>query len=674
MAIAREAEPVSSLHEIREAGLDREDLLTIYRSMLITRGIEERGHILYKQGKIPGSFYTGRGNEASAVGVATAMGPDDVGTPLHRDMGVHVTRGVEPWRIFAQYMGREDGPTRGRDGNVHMADSKLGLLAMVSHLPAMLPVAVGCALAFRIREEKRVAVGWFGEGASARGDAHEGMNLAGVRRLPVVFICDNNQWAYSTPTHLEYACETLADRAQAYGFEGVVVDGTDVLAVYRETKRAIEKAREGGGPTLIESMTLRMEGHAVHDDAFYVPKEMFEEWAKRDPIERFRSWLRENAELTDSEEEEIGASVKKILGDAINRADESPLPDPSKLTEGVFATPGRPRHAPPQVAMAEMTYLQAISDGLRGEMRRDKRVFVIGEDVGVYGGAFKVTLGFQEEFGAWRVIDSPLSETAIVAGCTGAAIMGMRPVAEMQFADFISCAWDHLVTVAAKQRYRAGTPVPIVVRLPSGGGFSGGPFHSQNPESSFAHIPGLKVVCPATPEDAKGLLITAIEDPNPVLYFEHKHLYRRIKADVPEERYTVPFGKARVHREGDDVTVVTWGAMVYTADDAAKELEADGVSVEILDLRTIVPWDKKAVLESAQKTSKVLVLHEDTRTGGFGGEIAATIAEEAFEHLDAPIKRIAAPDTPVPFSPPLEKAFIPQVEDVAAGLRELAEY
>jgi 2-oxoisovalerate dehydrogenase E1 component beta subunit len=324
--------------------------------------------------------------------------------------------------------------------------------------------------------------------------------------------------------------------------------------------------------------------------------------------------------------------------------------------------------------MAEMTYLQAISDGLRTEMRRDKRVFVIGEDVGVYGGAFKVTLGFQEEFGAWRVIDAPLSETAIVAGCTGAAIMGMRPVAEMQFADFISCAWDHLVTVAAKQRYRAGTPVPIVVRLPSGGGFSGGPFHSQNPESSFAHIPGLKVVCPATPEDAKGLLITAIEDPNPVLYFEHKHLYRRIKAEVPEERYTVPLGKARVHREGDDVTVVTWGAMVYTAEEAAKELEADGVSVEILDLRTIIPWDKQAVLESAKKTSKVIVLHEDTRTGGFGGEIAATIGEEAFEHLDAPIMRIAAPDTPVPFSPPLEKAFIPQVEDVTKGLRELVEY
>jgi 2-oxoisovalerate dehydrogenase E1 component beta subunit len=324
--------------------------------------------------------------------------------------------------------------------------------------------------------------------------------------------------------------------------------------------------------------------------------------------------------------------------------------------------------------MPVKTYLQAISDGLRQEMQRDRRVYVIGEDVGVYGGAFKVTQGFQEEFGPWRVIDAPLSETAIVGSCTGAAIMGMRPVAEMQFADFVSCAWDHLVTVAAKQFFRAGTPVPIVVRCPSGGGFSGGPFHSQNPESSFAHIPGLKIACPATPADAKGLIASAIEDANPVLYFEHKHLYRRIKDEVPDERYTVPFGQARIHREGDDLTIVTWGAMVYTADEAANALAEEGVSVEIVDLRTIVPWDKQAVLASVEKTSKVLVLHEDTRTGGFGAEIAATITEEAFESLDAPVRRITAPDSPVPFSPPLEKAFIPQVDDVVAGLRDLAGY
>src|SRR3979409_418488 len=324
--------------------------------------------------------------------------------------------------------------------------------------------------------------------------------------------------------------------------------------------------------------------------------------------------------------------------------------------------------------VAEKTYLQAISDGLRQEMRRDKRVFILGEDVGVYGGAFKVTLGLQEEFGPWRVIDAPLSETAIVGGATGAAMMGMRPVCEMQFADFISCAWDHLVTVAAKQRWRVGTPVPIVVRLPSGGGFSGGPFHSQNPESSFAHVPGLKCVCPATPADAKGLLISAIEDPNPVLYFEHKHLYRRIKGEVPEERYTVPIGKARTHREGRDISVITWGAMVYTAEEAAQQLENDGGSVEIIALRTIMPWDKAAVLDSARKTSKVLVLHEDTHTGGFGAEIAATIAEEAFEGLDAPGRRPAAPAAPPPCPPPLEKAFLPQVEDDVKGLRDLAEY
>jgi TPP-dependent pyruvate/acetoin dehydrogenase alpha subunit len=339
VATARVAEPTGSLEDVRESGLDREDLLQIYRNMLSTRGVEERGHILYRQGKIPGSFYTGRGNEAASVGVAMAMGPDDVGAPLHRDMGVHITRGVEPWRIFAQYMGREDGPAHGRDGNVHMADLRLGLLSMVSHLPAMLPVAVGCALAFRIREERRVAVAWSGEGAMARGDAHEGMNLAGVRRLPVVFICDNNQWAYSTPTHLEYAVEHLADRAQAYGFDGVVVDGTDVLAVYREAKRAIEKAREGGGPTLIECQTLRMEGHAVHDDAFYVPKELFERWAERDPIERYRAWLRDHGTLDDETEEEITTGVKRQLSEALERAEASPLPDPSTLLDGVYADP-----------------------------------------------------------------------------------------------------------------------------------------------------------------------------------------------------------------------------------------------------------------------------------------------------------------------------------------------
>jgi TPP-dependent pyruvate/acetoin dehydrogenase alpha subunit len=318
-------------------GLDRAALVAIYRGMLLMRGIEERGHTLYKQGKIPGSFYTGRGNEAASIGLATAMGPDDVGIPLHRNVGVHLVRGIEPWRILANYLGRVDSPSRGRDGNIHLGDLERGTISIVSHLPAMLPVAVGCALAFRIREEKRVAVAWFGDGASARGDAHEAMNFAAVRQLPVVFVCDNNQFAYSTPTHLEYACERIADRAAAYGFEGVTVDGTDVLAVYRAATHAIEKARAGGGPTLVECVTLRMEGHAAHDDASYVPKQMLEEWARRDPIEQYRSWLGRHASLTAEEDQSLEAEVSALLQDAMRRADASPIPDGSTVTDGVYA-------------------------------------------------------------------------------------------------------------------------------------------------------------------------------------------------------------------------------------------------------------------------------------------------------------------------------------------------
>lgn len=324
--------------------------------------------------------------------------------------------------------------------------------------------------------------------------------------------------------------------------------------------------------------------------------------------------------------------------------------------------------------MAEMTYLQAISEGLREEMRRDSRVFLIGEDIGVYGGAFKVTQGFQEEFGEWRVIDSPLSETAIVAGATGAAITGMRPVAEMQFADFVSCAWDHITNVAAKQYYRAGTPIPLVVRLPCGGGFSGGPFHSQMYDGYFAHCPGLKLAMPATPEDAKGMIIEAIRDPNPVLFFEHKHLYRRIKGEVPEGAYTVPFGKARVAREGSDVTIVAWSAMVHVATDAADQLAAKGIDCEVLDMRTIAPLDFEAIAESVKKTSKVVVLYEDTRTAGFGAEIAARISDELFESLDAPVKRIASADVPIPFSPVLERIVLPQIEDVVKEVELLGAY
>ena len=333
----REAERIGSLEEATELGLDRSDLVGMYRNMLITRAVEDRGRTLFKQGKVPGSFYTGIGNEASAVAIGTAMAPEDVGTPIQRNIGVHICRGTAPWKILAQYMGREDGPSRGRDGNVHFAEFSLGLISMVSHLPAMLPVAVGCALAFRIRNEPRVSLGWFGDGSAARGDAHEAMNFAGVRELPVVFICNNNQFAYSTPNKLSYAIEHLAERAAAYGFEGVLVDGTDILAVYREARAAIAKAREGGGPTLIETLTLRMEGHGVHDDASYVPRELLAEYEKRDPIDQFRAWLVEHAELTDEEDRDLASDVKALLSDAVRKAEASPEPDPETLLDGVYA-------------------------------------------------------------------------------------------------------------------------------------------------------------------------------------------------------------------------------------------------------------------------------------------------------------------------------------------------
>ena len=641
----------------------------MYRHMLITRAVEERGHILYRQGKIPGSFYTGRGNEGAAVGVATAMGTDDVGTPLHRDMGVHIVRGVEPWRIFAQYMGRRDGPTHGKDGNVHMADANLGLIAMVSHLPAMLPVAVGCALAFRIREEKRVALAWFGEGAAARGDAHEGMNFAGVRKLP------GRVHLRQQPVGvLDADAPRLRDRARRRSRAGVRLR-RDRRRRHRRPRglpRGEARDREG-------ARRRRPDADRVRDAAHGGPRrprrrvlrpasEMLEEWAKADPIERFRTWLRENADFTDDEEDEIQAGVKKLLNDALQRAEESPLPDPSELTRRRVRDARRPRHAAPQV-MAEKTYLQAISDGLREEMRRDKRVFLIGEDVGVYGGAFKVSLGFQEEFGPWRVIDAPLSETAIVAGCTGAAIMGMRPVAEMQFADFISCAWDHLVTVAAKQRWRAGhagpdhgapavgrrllrRAVPLAepgvvvrahpgpqVRLPRDAGGREGPARERDRGSEPG--PLLRAQAPLPADQGRGARRAL-------------HGADRQGAHAPRGRGHLGDHLGRDGLHGGRGRAATRGRRRLGRD--RRPAHGDAVGQE-------------GRARSARKTSKVLVLHEDTRTGGFGAEIAATIAEEAFEDLDAPVKRITAPDTPVPFSPPLEKAFIPQVEDVVAGLQ-----
>ena len=582
--------------------LAREDRASLFRYMVMMRACEERALSLYKQGKVPGSFYDGRGQEAISVGAAFVLGPMDRMCILHRDLGAHLVRGVTPDRYLGNYMGRSCGVTGGKDGNMHFGDRRLGCVGMVSMLPDMALVACGMALAFKTRREPRVAMTFFGEGSTANGQWHEAMNFAGIHRLPVVFLLENNRFAYSTPNELEFAVDPV-ERAHTYGFPGVNVDGNDVEAVFGAALQATERARGGEGPTLIECQTMRMHGHGAHDDMRYVPKEMFEEWERRDPIDRYAERLVADHAFSAEEIDGVRSEVRALVDECAAKALDSPLPDPRLATEGVFADAWEPLgdgKAPwsywahggrangdvagtngggramsgttTASATGEMTYLEAISDALRHEMARDPSVLCIGEDIGAFGGAFKVTDGFVEEFGAERCIDTPLAESAIIGTAVGAAVEGLRPVCEMQFADFISCGFDQLVNVAAKLHYRQGIAVPIVVRLPSGGGFSGGPFHSQNPEAWFLQTPGLKVVAPATAADAKGLLISAIRDPNPVCYLEHKGLYRHVKGEVPQGEHTVPIGEARVAREGAELTVIAYGSSVHLALQAAEEL------------------------------------------------------------------------------------------------------
>ncbi len=535
--------------------LTLDDRVALLRYMLLMRGIEERAMNLYRQGKVPGSFYDGFGQEAVSVGSTFAMSAQDRLCILHRDLGGHLVRGVTPARILGQYMGREGGITGGRDGNVHFGDHRLGCVGMVSMLPDMMLVATGMAMAFKLRGEQRCAITWFGDGSTSRGDFHEAMNWAGVQKLPVIFVLENNQYAYSTPTTSQFAVDPV-ERAAAYGFPGEPVDGNDVEAMFEATRRARERALAGEGPTLLEAVTMRMHGHAAHDDMKYVPKEQVEEWRQKDPIDRQEARVREAGVDTAALREEVKAAIDAGTEEAL----AMPMPDPDDrhapaLPRRRGRDPARRRQRAVErlrggcVVMATMTYLQAISDAMRQEMRHDERVLVMGEDIGVFGGAFKVTDGFIDEFGPNRVMDTPLAESGIVGTAVGAAVVGMRPICEMQFADFVSCGFDQLVNVAGKMYYRQGLPVNITVRLPSGGGFSGGPFHSQNPEAWFMHSPGMKVVAPSTAEDAKGLLISAIRDHNPVVYLEHKHLYRRVKGDVPDGLYETPL-TARIAREG----------------------------------------------------------------------------------------------------------------------------
>ena len=654
-----------------------ERLRELYRALLLPRIIEEKMLLLLRQGKLS-KWFSGIGQEAISVGVVSALRADDWLLPMHRDLGVFTGRGLDLLALFRQLLGKDGGFTKGRDRTFHFGLLEKGIVGMISHVGAMLPVADGLALASQLKGTKRVAAAFTGDGATSEGDFHEAVNLAAVWKLPVLFVIENNQYGLSTPAAEQYACSHLADKGVGYGIPGVIVDGNDLLAVRRAVATAADRARRGGGPAILEFKTFRMRGHEEASGTDYVPPALLEEWARKDPVARFEQSLLEGRILSATDPEAIRAEMKARIDALADEALATPDPVSTAAREEADAfAPSLLRPAEPSrqaVASApELRYVDAIRHALKIAMRRDPRVILLGQDIAEYGGVFKATEGLVQEFGKARVRNTPIIESGAVGTALGMALDGFVPMVEMQFGDFATCGFNQIVNNLAKTHYRWGGRVPVVVRAPVGGGVGAGPFHSQNVESWFTSVAGLKVVAPATPYDAKGLLLAAFEDGNPVLYLEHKLLYRSAKGLVPSGHYTVPIGRARVAREGRDATVVTYGAGAAWALDAAGTLAAEGKEVEVIDLRTLAPWDVAAVVSSVRKTGRVLVLHEAPVTGGFGGEVAAVLGREAFEWLDAPVARLGALDTPVPFSRALEDLFSPKAR-VLPALRDLLAY
>ena len=654
-----------------------ERLRELYRQLLLPRLIEEKMLLLLRQGKLS-KWFSGMGQEAIAVGVATALQPDDWILPMHRNLGVFTARGVDLTALFRQLFGKDGGFTKGRDRSFHFGLPEKKIVGMISHLGAMLPVADGLALAAQLKGSTQVAATFTGDGATSEGDFHEAVNLAAVWRLPVLFVIENNQYGLSTPVAEQYACRELADKGLGYGIPGVVVDGNDVLAVRRSVERAAERARRGDGPTLLEFKTFRMRGHEEASGTAYVPQTLFAEWGSKDPVARLERMLLDGGVISEAEAQVDRAALKAAIDTAVEEALATSVPVSTaerELADVLAPDPPAARAVlePEPGSAPELRYVDAISDALRVVLRSDPRVVLLGQDIAEYGGVFKVTEGFAQEFGKRRVRNTPIIESAAVGAALGLALDGFVPMVEMQFGDFITCAFNQVVNNLAKTHYRWGAPVPVVLRVPVGGGMGAGPFHSQNVEAWFTHVAGLKVVAPATPYDAKGLLIAAFQDGNPVLYLEHKMLYRSAKGAVPEGPYSVPIGRARVARAGRDATVVTYGVGLNWALEAAQTLAGEGREVEVVDLRSLLPWDRETVLASVHRTGRVLVLHEAPLAGGFGAEVAAVIGREAFEWLDAPVARLGGLDTPVPFSKALEEVFMPKGRLLPA-LRDLLAY
>lgn len=654
------------------ADLSPARLLAMYELMVTGRLLETRLHTMYRGGRLLGAVYPGVGQEAAQVGFLSALESGDIFGPTHRDLLAQLTKGVTLQEAMLNFYGKATGPTKGRDGNSHFGVLDKGTLMVISPLPDAYPVAMGAAMAFQQRGERRIAMADCGEGSTATGTWHEAVNMAAVLRLPIVFTIQNNQYAYSTPNDREFRLAYSGHRADGYGIPGVVVDGNDVLECYAAAREAADRARNGGGPTLIEAITFRHFGHAGHDPAEYVPPEEREAWLAKDPIPRFEEFLGTRGLLDAGRRQELHARIEDTIRTTIEWAQTQPDPVAADVHTDLFAPSPAPLAAPGDGVGEPVTMLDAITMALDEEMAADERVFILGEDVGPFGGAFKVTKGLFDKYGPDRVIDTPIAESAIIGGAVGAALMGRLPIAELQYTDFIYPGLDQLFNEAAKYLWKGGKSVPIVIRGPSGAGLRAGPFHSISPEGLLAHHPGIKVVVPSTPTAAKGLLVAAIRDPNPVVFLEHKKLYRSIKELLPPGRFEIPLGQARIVRAGDDVTIVTWGAMVHTAMAAALLLEEQGMSIEVLDLQTIVPLDWDAVFASVCKTSRLIVVQEDVPFASVASEVAARVAAEAFWDLDGPILRVTPPHTHIPFATVLEDAFIPQVADVVAAVNTLA--
>lgn len=633
-------------------------LLDLYKKILKPRLIEEKMLILIRQGKVS-KWFSGIGQEAIAVGVTAVLDESEYVLPMHRNLGVFTTRNIPLHRLFSQWQGKANGFTKGRDRSFHFGTQEYKIIGMISHLGPQLGIADGIALADKLQHNKKVTAVFTGEGATSEGDFHEALNIAAVWKLPVMFIIENNGYGLSTPTNEQYACENLADKGIGYGIDSYIIDGNNILEVYNKLSQLKEQMQENPHPVLLEFKTFRMRGHEEASGTKYVPQELMDEWAAKDPVANYRNYLTEIGALTAEFDEQLHSEIKQEIDEnlAIANAEPEIVPTYSGELNDVYK-PFQYEEVNASDEIKNVRFIDAIRNSLEQSMQRHNNLVIMGQDIAEYGGAFKITDGFVDVFGKDRVRNTPICESAVVSAGMGLSINGYKAIVEMQFADFVSTGFNPIVNLLAKSHYRWGEKADVVVRMPCGGGTQAGPFHSQTNEAWFTKTPGLKVVYPAFPYDAKGLLNTAINDPNPVLFFEHKQLYRSVYQDVPVDYYTIPLGKAALLKEGNQVTIIAFGAPVHwalTTLENNPEIKAD-----LIDLRTLQPLDTETIFASVKKTGKVIIYQEDTLFGGIASDISALIMEECFEYLDAPVKRVASLDSPIPFTKALEDQFLPK--------------